>query len=84
MQMNPIEPRYRIDGGHTVVAVEARCLMLENRNRQDAGSVRTIRGCSGTARISRVAHERGRPLLLELTPPVLRSGHGCKRIKGWQ
>ena len=35
-----------------------------------------IRGCSGTARISRVAHERGRPLLLELTPPVCMSGKG--------
>jgi len=32
MQMNPIEPRYRIDGGQTVVVVEARCLTLKNRN----------------------------------------------------
>lgn len=78
MQMNPIEPRYRIDGGQTVVIVEARSLTLKNRNVRNAGSVRTIRGCTGTALISRVAHERGRPLLLELTPPVLRFGHGCK------
>jgi len=78
MQMNPIEPRYRIGGGQTVVVVEARCLTLKNRNGCNAYSVRTIRGRTGTALVSRVAHERGRPLLLELTPPVLRFGHGCK------
>lgn len=39
-------------------------------------SLRAIRGCSGTARIFRTAHELGRPLLLELTTPV------CKIWKG--
>ena len=32
MKMNPIEPRYRIDGGQTVGDGEARCLALKNRN----------------------------------------------------
>ena len=82
--MNPIEPRYRIGGGQTVLDGEARCLTPENRSRHEVCSVRAARGCSGMARISRVAHERGRPLLLELTTPVLKSGHGCKRIEGWQ
>jgi hypothetical protein len=39
-------------------------------------SVRVIRGCLGAARILRVAHELGRPLLLELTPPVGTTGNG--------
>ena len=39
-------------------------------------NVRAIRGCSGAARISRVAHERGRPSMLELMPPVGMSGNG--------
>jgi RNA-directed DNA polymerase len=38
--------------------------------------VRVIRGYSGAARILRVAHELGRPLLLELTPPVSTTGKG--------
>jgi len=36
--------------------------------------VRAIRGCSGAARILRVAYELGRPSLLELTPPVSSTG----------
>lgn len=44
-------------------------------DRRSSG-VGAIRGCSGAARISRVAHERGSPLLLELTPPVSTSGKG--------
>jgi hypothetical protein len=35
MKMNPIEPRYRIDGGQTVLYGEARCLALNNRNRHE-------------------------------------------------
>jgi len=38
--------------------------------------VRAIRGCSGAARVLRVAYELGRPSLLELTPPVSITGKG--------